>query len=260
MNVALLLSIGAASLVAIAIANYQPKIRRNEAPLHPRFEQSLMVGALSLAIAGLIAGPTIVSGIISVLAVLPAFLFLLGTTQSGLPSLQPGITVGRPGPDFTVFEADGKPFRLSDLKGNAVLLKFYRGYWCPYCVAELEQLARFAPRFEELGVKLVAISSDTVDELRKFRVKHDWDIRLLADPSLAAHRLYNIASRNFAPKRGPFRELAIPTTVLFAPDGRVLWYELSPDFRMRPQAEVVFDAVRAALKNELNSGREVRAA
>jgi peroxiredoxin len=260
MNVAILLSLGAAASVLLAIANYQPKIRRNIAPAHPRFEQSLMIAALTLAITALIAGPTIVSAIISLLAAFPALLFLLGTTQSGLPLLRPAVTVGHQAPDFAVVDANGARVRLSDMRGSAVLLKFYRGYWCPYCVGELEQLAGFASRFEDLGVKLVAISSDTVDELRKFRAKQPWDILLLADPDLTAHRLYNVASRNFAPKRGPFRDLAVPTTMLIGADGRVLWFELSRDFRIRPQADVVFDIVRTILKHEKSRGREPQAA
>lgn len=260
MNVTFVLSIGAAGSVASAIAIYQPKVHRNAAPLHPRVEQSLMVGALSLAIASLIAGPTMGSAIISVLAMLPASLFLLGTTKSRLPSQTPNLSVGRNAPDFTVVDAEGEPVRLSNLRGTPVLLKFYRGFWCPYCVAELEQLAGFSSRFDDLRVKLVAISSDTIDELRKFQSKHDWNILLLADPALAAHQRYKIARRTFAPTRGPFRELAVPTTILLGADGRILWFELADDFRVRPQAEAVFDLVRTLLNNQQRGERHARAA
>ena len=260
MNMTFVLSLGAAVAAVSAIAIYRPKMRRNAAPLHPRLEQSLMVAALSLAIAALIVGPTMGSATISILAMLPASLFLLGTTNSRLPSLAPDLRVGRNAPDFTVFDATGEPFRVSDLKGTPVLLKFYRGFWCPYCVAELEQLAGLSSRFDGIGVKLVAISSDTVDEVRRVQAKHDWNILLLADPTLAAHRLYKITSRNFAPRRGPFRELAVPTTILFGADGTVLWFELAEDFRVRPQADAVFDLVRTLLNNDERGEDHARAA
>ena len=130
-----------------------------------------------------------------------------------------------------------------------VLLKFYRGYWRPYCVAELAQLNEFAKDFAALGVKLVAVSSDGPDELRPFKRKHNWDITLLADPALAIHRLYNVQQRNFTPRRGPFRELAIPTTILIDRDRRVLWLDQAVDFRVRPQAAMVLAKARSLLSS-----------
>jgi peroxiredoxin len=101
--------------------------------------------------------------------------------------------------------------------------------------------------FAELGVQLVAVSPDTVDETRRLQARRNWNITLLADPSLEAIRLYGLQNRNFAPRRGPFRELAIPTTILIDADGRVLWLEQTRDFRVRSQAERVLDEIRPLL-------------
>jgi peroxiredoxin len=239
----------AASLVAAAgnLAVYHPKMMSNRATLRPRLEQSVMALAVVLAVGGFVLGPGIVGYLLGGLALVPALLFLLGTFTSGLPAQKPAVAVGDVAPDFTLRDAQGREFRLADLRGAPVLLKFYRGYWCPYCVAELDQLNRFADGFAALGVRLAAISSDRVDELASFAPKRKWRIALLADPELAVHRRYHVQSRKFAPKRGPFRDLAIPTTLLIDRDGRVLWLEQTPDFRVRPQADVVLAKARALL-------------
>jgi len=246
----------ALSLVTTAgnLATYYPKMTRNRAALRPRREQALMILALALAVAGFVVGPGIPGYVIGGIAIVPALLFLFGTFTSGLPSQTPAVVVGTAAPDFSLVDADGRPFRLSELAGSPVLLKFYRGYWCPYCVAELAQLDRYAKDFAALGVKLVAVSSDRVDELAPFRRKYDWAIRLVADPALAAHRLYNVQSRKFTPRRGPFRDLAIPTTILIDRDGRVLWIEQTPDFRVRPQADMVLAKARALLPGSTPEG------
>jgi peroxiredoxin len=249
MNTALLLSILSLGSTAIAIARYRPKMKRNIGPLHPRFEQLMMIVAIGFALATFVSGPHVAAVVIAILAALPALLFLVATETSGLPAIQPALATGTRAPDFAALDSSGREVRLSDRRGSPLLLKFYRGYWCPYCIAELEQLAGFESRFTALGVKLVAVSSDTVEELAKFRSKHDWNILLLADPDLAAHRLYNLAHRTFTPRRGPFRELAIPTSILIDADGRVLWYELARDFRVRPQAEAILDLARGFLRN-----------
>ena len=126
-------------------------------------------------------------------------------------------------------------------------MKFIRGHWCPYCVAELQQLDESAKEFAALGIRLAALSSDRVDELRPFKQMHNWDIVLLADPELVVHRQYRVEFRKFTPKRGPFRELAIPTTILIDREGRVLWLEQTTDFRVRPQASIVLAKAKARL-------------
>src|SRR5690348_3947644 len=142
------------------IATYAPKIWRNQATLRPRREQALMVLTVLLALGAFFLRPGIVGAALGGLALFPAALLLVGTNTSGLPRRRPAMAVGDLAPDFSVSDAEGQPFRLSDLRGSPVLLKFYRGYWCPYCVAELKQLDESASAFAELGVRLVALSSD----------------------------------------------------------------------------------------------------
>ena len=50
--------------------------------------------------------------------------------------------------DFVASDDEGRPFALASLRGRPFLLKFFRGHWCPYCVAELRALAgaRAGPR------------------------------------------------------------------------------------------------------------------
>jgi len=229
------------------IAFYYPKMMGNRVALRPRLEQSVMMLALLLAGAGFFLQPGLLGYVLGGIAIVPAGLFLFATAKSGLDHQQPAMAVAEMAPDFSATRADGTELRLSDLRGSPVLLKFYRGYWCPYCVGELAQLDRFAKEFSVLGVKLVAVSSDRPDELRAFMRKQSWAITLLADPELAAHRLYNVQQRNFTPRRGPFRDLAIPSTILIDADGRVLLIEQAIDFRVRPQAEVLLAKTRALL-------------
>jgi peroxiredoxin len=233
MNSGTILTALAFVTVAGNLAAQYPKITGNRAALRPRREQLVMIAALVLAVAGFVLRPGVAGYVLGGIAIIPALLFLLATSTSGLPQQAPAVAIGQPAPDFSLTDADGQPFRLSALAGSPVLLKFYRGYWCPYCVGELAQLDRYAADFAALGVKLVALSSDRVDELAPFRRKYDWAIRL--------------QSRKFTPRRGPFRDLAIPTTILIDRDGRVLWIEQTPDFRVRPQADMVLARTKALL-------------
>ena len=243
------LALASFSLLATVgnLAVYYPKMTGNRAALRPRLEQGVMALAVALALTAIVLRPGAIGITIAVLAIIPSSLFLLATFTSGLPNQPSTVSVGEVAPEFRATDSHGRQLHLSNFRGRPVLLKFYRGYWCPYCVAELEQLNRYASEFNALGVKLLAVSSDRVDELRMFEGKHDWAIKLLVDPDLVVHRRYNVQHRNFAPKRGPFREIAIPTTILIDADGRVLLLERTPDFRVRPQADMILAKTRALL-------------
>ena len=138
---------------------------------------SLHPGALGYGIAGL------------GLAVSGFFFFL--TFMSGLPEQRAAVAVGGMAPDFHSFDSDGREFRLSDLLGSRVLLKFFRGTWCTYCVADLRQWSEQREELRALGLKLVAVSHDSVEELQRFKHGRDWDITFVADPGLEIIRRYN---------------------------------------------------------------------
>lgn len=76
-----------------------------------------------------------------------------------------------------------------EFAGSFGVVLFYRGSWCPYCAAQLRAFQRAADRFEQAGIKVVALSVDdeaTTKELVEkhkltFPVGHSADARALAE-------------------------------------------------------------------------------
>jgi peroxiredoxin len=65
---------------------------------------------------------------------------------------------GTPAPQFT-FEQNGKPMRLSDLRGKVVVLNFW-ATWCPPCVEETPALNRLQQRIAPRGGMVLGVSVD----------------------------------------------------------------------------------------------------
>jgi cytochrome oxidase Cu insertion factor (SCO1/SenC/PrrC family) len=65
--------------------------------------------------------------VVAAVLVLAAAIFLVA--QMRLPKPQGSFREGQPAPEFTLNDQAGHPFRLSEQRGSAVLLIFYRGYW-----------------------------------------------------------------------------------------------------------------------------------
>ena len=218
--------------------------------LTPATERAVAGGGVALSLAALWFADGLGESAVAVAAFAISGFFLGLTFASKLPRQEPAAAVGRLAPDFVATDVDGARFRLADLRGTPVLLKFFRGAWCPYCVAELRDFDAQASGFESLGVRLVAVSPDRPDELAKLARSRAWRILLLADPANDAAHHYNLQNRNFTPKRGPFRELVIPTSILVDAGGRVRWIDMARDFRQRASAASVLEQVRGVLASE----------
>ena len=85
---------------------------------------------------------------------------VLGVT-AGLAATTAGIAsdaiVGQRAPDFQVTLLDGKHVRLSDMKGQVVVLNFW-ATWCGPCRAELPLLDGYAKAQQAFGLRIVAVN------------------------------------------------------------------------------------------------------
>jgi len=244
MNAGLALAVASPLLVAGAFA-WTKMVQR---PLPPPMERTVAFAGTLLAVAALLSHPGALGYVVASVGLLLGGFFSFLTFMSGLPDQRAAVAVGSKAPDFHSLDADGREFRLSGLEGSRVLLKFFRGTWCPYCVNDLRLWNERRAELRELALNLVAVSHDSVDELRRFKRGHDWDMTLVSDPDLAIIRRYNLQNRNFTPKGGPFRDMAIPAAILIDRDGKVLWMSQATDFRVRTQPAKVLADIRAALR------------
>lgn len=59
----------------------------------------------------------------------------------------------------------------TDAAEHFTLMVFYRGLHCPICMKYLLELARLMPEFEQRGVKVIALSSDTQERAQQMADK-----------------------------------------------------------------------------------------
>jgi len=204
-------------------------------------------GAL-LGSAALLAGTGFVAGLAAAFAILGGLAFLALFAASGQRRGTIAVAVGRPIIDFTASDDEGRPFALASLRGRPVLLKFFRGHWCPYCVAELRRWGELHAELDAHDVAIVAVCADTAAAIRKGRVKHGLRATMLPDPDLVLTDRYGLRNpKNFAPKPGVIIPLPIPTTILVDADGIVCWIDQSTDYMRRSDPDMVRAALHATL-------------
>jgi len=212
----------------------------------------------AFAVVSLVAGGSGAAPLLGTVGLLLSFPLLVLTFLSRLPSRRSTAAVGEAASDFELQDSAGVARRLSDYAGHWVVLKFYRGYWCPYCVRDLHEWEQMLDELAARNTKVVAVSPDRVDELLEFRCKTGFKMTLLADPDNQVIRRYNLQNRNFTPRRGPLRELVIPATLLIDGQGMVRWLDQASDFRIRRSAQEIMARIDVLLPGQSSRAKSER--
>ncbi len=91
------------------------------------------------------------------------------------------VHVGMQAPDFTLPDADAKPRKLSDWRGQWLVLYFYPKDDTPGCTKEACHFRDDIQQIHALGGEVIGISVDTIESHAAFAKKHRLSFPLLAD-------------------------------------------------------------------------------
>jgi peroxiredoxin len=172
------------------------------------------------------------------------------------------LPVGAIAPEFTLPDASGRPVHSADLLAlGPLVLNFFRGRWCAYCVTELESWRDLYPTLRESGALLAAIGPQTARQSDFMAGQHGLPFPVLTDPGCDLAAQFGLAYTIPEYHRAYFRSilvnipfvngdqswrLILPATYVLARDRRVLYAHAYADFRVRPEPEEVLAAALAA--------------
>jgi peroxiredoxin len=173
------------------------------------------------------------------------------------------LPVGAIAPEFTLPDASGRPVRSADLLAlGPLVLNFFRGRWCAYCVTELEAWRDLYPSLREAGALLAAIGPQTARQSDFMVGQHGLPFPVLSDPGCALAEQFGLAYTIPQYHRDYYRSilvnipfvngdqtwrLVLPATYVLARDRRVVYAQAHADFRVRPEPEEVLAAALAAV-------------
>lgn len=118
-----------------------------------------------------------------------------------------GAGQGDKAPDFTGKTLTGKNIKLSELRGNIVLINFW-GTWCAPCKEELPYFNRLYRKFRGMGVEILAVNIDKVtSQAARMSGRLRLTFPVVLDPGGDLSDLYRIRS--------------MPTTYVVGKDGMI---------------------------------------
>ena len=169
------------------------------------------------------------------------------------------LPIGVIAPEFELKDSAGRLVRSRDLLAvGPLVVNFFRGRWCPYCVTELETWRDRYGQLREKGALLVAISPETQRQSDFAVQQHGLPFPLLHDPGAKVaeefglvytvpeyHQRYLksiMVNLPFLNGESSWR-LPMPATYVLGQDGRVMFAEAHADFRVRPEPEEALSAI-----------------
>ena len=173
-------------------------------------------------------------------------LFDTGIEEAILP-------VGAIAPAFALKDASGKLVRSADMLAlGPLVIKFFRGRWCPYCMTELEAWRSLYGQIREHNALMVAIGPQTERQSDFMAGQHGIPFPVLSDPGNALAEQFGLVYTvpeymrdyylsimvNLPFVNGePSWRLPLPATYVMNREGQVVFAEAHADFRVRPEPE-----------------------
>ena len=98
---------------------------------------------------------------------------------------------GNPVPmNIELYNQDGQLIKLTDYKGQKLVIYFYPKDNTPGCTTEAKQFRDNIKEYEEKGIKIIGISADSVQSHKKFQTKYNLPFLLLSDPDKVAAKAF----------------------------------------------------------------------
>lgn len=135
----------------------------------------------------------------------------------GVPRVPPanGALEGRPAPEISLNDLDGKPRKLSEWRGRWLLVNFW-ATWCGPCMEEIPLLIRAQSEQGGRGLQVLGVAMDDPEAVAKAVREMGFNY-----PTLAGDEAVLTAMESLGNSLG-----AIPYTVLIGPDGRIRHLEM----------------------------------
>jgi len=182
------------------------------------------------------------------------------------------LQAGNRAPNFTAYNVDGSAYDFdADKLERPTLLITFRGGWCPYCNAQLQELRNVLPEIKASGFDVFFVSGDRPEilysnlqqEVQGFVEELDYTILSDADMNMAkafglAFRVPDDIITKYQSRDWDLdgssmerqKALSVPAVYVIRKDGEIAFAYANPDYRIRLPADEVKAAVDRLLAEE----------
>lgn len=151
------------------------------------------------------------------------------------------LEVGKALPEFSLKDVSGKTISSKDMRKQASLIMFYRGNWCPLCMAQIKEVAGYYRELESRGIKIYMVSPQSEENTKDLALRFGVRMDFLIDDGNGAANALKIIAKNGLPMGlqalGYESDTVMPTVIMTNDNGKIIFADLTDNYRVRPEPE-----------------------
>ncbi|WP_109299933.1 peroxiredoxin [Aquimarina sp. AU474] len=151
------------------------------------------------------------------------------------------LAIGKSLPEFTLEDSEKNKVSTSKFIGNPSIFLFYRGNWCPLCMAQIKEIASQYKELEQRKVSMIFISPQPHGHTKSLAKKFDLNFNFLVDHDNKVAKQLDIFSKNGLPMGfqtlGYDSDTVLPTVIITDATGKIIFTDLTNNYRVRPEPE-----------------------
>jgi peroxiredoxin len=161
------------------------------------------------------------------------------------------IAVGRQLPRFDAEDGRGDGIDSSAFLGRPTLIMFYRGNWCPLCMAQVKEIAAQYRELARRGVDVVLVSPQPHTHTTALAARHGVPFRFLVDHGGRAAKKLGLLHTAGLPMGlqalGYASDTVYPTVIITDKSGTIIYCDQTDNYRVRPEPETFLRVLDAQL-------------
>jgi peroxiredoxin len=158
------------------------------------------------------------------------------------------LSVGYPLPTFEVTQSNTENISSESFKGNPTIIVFFRGNWCPLCMAQINEIAMQYRELSSLGANIKFISPQPESNTLKLAEKHGVNFEFYTDKQNSAAKTLGIEMENGLPlgmeALGYDSDTVLPTVLITDKNGMIIYSDQTNNYRIRPEPEAFLKVLK----------------
>ncbi|MDX1580082.1 MAG: peroxiredoxin family protein [Alphaproteobacteria bacterium] len=150
-------------------------------------------------------------------------------------------------PAFELENQQGQTVNSHDFKGRPALFIFFRGNWCPLCMAQIREVAAEYRDLDAHGVQVILISPQPHGHTKELASRFDVPFEFLVDRDNRAAEQLGIAMKGGTPigmgRQGYDEDTVLPTVFITDAEGTIIFCDETDNYRVRPEPRTFIRAL-----------------
>jgi peroxiredoxin len=159
------------------------------------------------------------------------------------------LEIGKTLPVLDFIDQNGDALSTDSFKGKKLIYLFYRGNWCPLCMAQIKEISEQYREINELGAEVLLISPQPHRFTVNLAKKMDVPFKFLTDKKGKVAKKLGLYIKGGTPLGmellGYESDTVLPTVIITDESQKIIYADQTDNYRVRPEPETFLKVIKA---------------